>query len=414
MGIFGWNYLTSGDKRTIAAGVREGRAHGGPYHMEIHPADRCNIDCFFCSTAAIRGTDELPRPRFESLLDEAVAHGLRSIRLAGGGEPLFHREIVPILEHVERLGIRIENITTNGVLLLPKTVDILVRVCDELTISLNTHDAPSYARMMKTTEKNFHRVLDNVRALAAKRGKQRTPRIVVQFLVWKENYRHVEEMYRLARSLGADHILFNGLSGLTPEQMLTMEERRELLDRYREVLREDEFRHIRNISSYEYDISADIAALVHDLSAARRAQPLARRAVNFLRRPDALRAKLAHFVRMQLRYRRERHVADYDDACIIGWYSMLVRSTGDVGPCCILQGKRLGNIMEKSVTDIWYGQAYQTFRTELNRIRAARHAWTPEGTETITEGGCGLAGPCPMRSYYYRSDDAFARELART
>lgn len=411
MGIFGWNYLKDADKRAIAAGVREGRALGGPYHMEIHPADRCNVDCFFCSTAVIRGTDELPRPRFESLLDEAVANGLRSIRLAGGGEPLFHREIGPILEHVDRLGIRIENITTNGVLLLPKTVDLLARVCDELTVSLNTHDAPSYAAMMKTTERNFQRVLDNIRAIVAKRGKARTPRITVQFLVWRDNYKHVPEMYALARDLGVDEILFNGLSGLTPEQMLTMEQRAELLTLYKNVLAEDEFRYVRNISSYEYDISADVHRIVTELATARRAQSMTTRAIRFFRRPGRFAEKAAHFVRMQMRIRRERHVNDYDDACIIGWYSMLVRSTGDVGPCCILQGKKLGNIMNSSVAEIWNGENYQRFREELSRIRAARHAWSPDGTESIVEGGCGLSGPCPMRSYYYRADDRFAREL---
>ncbi|HEY4594354.1 MAG TPA: hypothetical protein VIJ61_18180, partial [Thermoanaerobaculia bacterium] len=86
MSELGWKYLTPEDKRSILQGIADGVAHGGPYHVEIHPADRCNIDCFFCSTAAIRGTDELPLSRIEELILECKEAGTRSVRLAGGGE----------------------------------------------------------------------------------------------------------------------------------------------------------------------------------------------------------------------------------------------------------------------------------------------------------------------------------------
>ena len=58
MSELGWKYLTADDKQQILQGIVDGVAYGGPYHVEIHPADRCNIDCFFCSTAALRGTEK--------------------------------------------------------------------------------------------------------------------------------------------------------------------------------------------------------------------------------------------------------------------------------------------------------------------------------------------------------------------
>src|SRR3954452_23382202 len=109
----GWRYLTAEDKRSILRGIRDGKAYGGPYHVEIHPADRCNIDCFFCSTAAIRGTDELSTTRLEELMRELQAAGTRSPPLSGGGEPLFHRNIKGVLGVIGASGIPIENITTN-------------------------------------------------------------------------------------------------------------------------------------------------------------------------------------------------------------------------------------------------------------------------------------------------------------
>ena len=157
----GWQYLTAADKQQILAGVRDGVAYGGPYHVEIHPADRCNIDCFFCSTAAIRGTDELPLDRFTSLIDELKARGTRAIRFSGGGEPLFHRKIKDVLRAIAASGIPIENLTTNAVLLDEATATLLTQACDQVTVSLNTVGAESYASMMQTPARNYQRVLDN-------------------------------------------------------------------------------------------------------------------------------------------------------------------------------------------------------------------------------------------------------------
>src|SRR6266446_4135268 len=148
MSDLGWKCLTADEKAGIVRGVRDGVAYGGPYHVEIYPADRCNIDCFFCSTAAIRGTDELPLQRVTELVDEMKEAGTRAMRFAGGGEPLFHRKFKDVLRKVISSGIPIENITTNAVLLDEEMADLLTECCDQITVSLNTADAESYASMM--------------------------------------------------------------------------------------------------------------------------------------------------------------------------------------------------------------------------------------------------------------------------
>src|SRR5438034_9009168 len=115
MSELGWKYLTATDRDAILRGVRDGVAYGGPYHVEIYPADRCNIDCFFCSTAAIRGTDELPLSRIEELMAECKEAGTRSGRLAGGGDPRFHRQTKGMLPAIATGRLPMENITTTAV-----------------------------------------------------------------------------------------------------------------------------------------------------------------------------------------------------------------------------------------------------------------------------------------------------------
>ena len=418
MSQLGWDHLTREDKAAILKGVEDGVAYGGPYHVELHPQDRCNIDCFFCSTVALRGKDEIPMPRFEEMLGELKEMGTRAIRLAGGGEPLFHRRIEDFLRAIEKSGLPIENITTNGVLLRPNIAELLVGICEQVTVSLNTADATTYGSMMQTNEKNFQRVVDNLGGLVAakRRRKEKNPHVKVQFLIWRENFRQIPEMYRLARAAGVDSILYNGLAGLAPDQMMTAAETEEMMGLYEELLRVDEYRKIDIVNSFEQDISGRVAQIGVKLGRERSEQSTARRLIHLVTRDDfTLREKVDHFRRLRgLRKVREANEG-LGTYCLIGWHSMLVRSTGLVAPCCLLQGSELGNVYRQSVRDVWYGEPYQRFRAELARIMRSAMAWEhdAEKDKTVTPL-CGPKGGCPVGSFYYYPDSPFLRTFNRT
>jgi MoaA/NifB/PqqE/SkfB family radical SAM enzyme len=413
----GWKYLTDDEKAGIVRGVRDGVAYGGPYHVEIYPADRCNIDCFFCSTAAIRGTDELPLSRLEELIAEFKEAGTRSIRLAGGGEPLFHRKTKDMLRAIAASGIPLENITTNAVLLRDEVASILLgeNVCDEIIVSLNTADPETYASMMQTTGKNFERVVENVRKLIAERKRLRRagPKVYLQFLVWKGNFTTIPRMYALARELDADAIIFNGLSFLTKKQEMTAEETAAMLRLYEEVIRVDEFRRIESIGSFEQDIGPQVREITGRLSRERQARGRVQNLLHFVTRSDfTMREKLAHRRRIAAMREVERDTAGLADPCIIGWHSMVIRTTGVVAPCCILQASPLGNVFQQSVRDVWYGEPYARFRRELARIMHEGEEWNGTPGETVVPMCAGKgAETCPIKSYYFKPDVRFLRQL---
>lgn len=411
MSELGWKYLTPEDKDAILRGIEDGVAYGGPYHVELHPADRCNIDCFFCSTAALRGTDEIPVPRFEELMGELKEAGTRAIRLSGGGEPLFHRNIKDFLKAIETSNIPIENLTTNAVLLRTEVAELIANTCDQVTVSLNTGDEATYGSMMKTNPKNFGRVVDNIKNLVAIRKKRgaKTPQVNLQYLVWKENYKTIPEMYRLAREMEVDTILFNGLAYLSPEQQMTPAETDEMMGLYEEVVRVDEYRKISVINSFEQDLSERVQELNARLAAERNQGSALKRAARFLLRSDySLAEKIEHRRKRAALARTMEANKDLESYCLIGWHSMLVRTTGTVAPCCILQGKELGNVYRQSVKDVWQGEAYRQFRSELSRIMRERASWKhdPETDKTV-DGLCATKLGCPISTFYYWPDVRF-------
>ena len=415
MSELGWKYLTPEDKDAILRGIEDGVAYGGPYHVEFHPADRCNIDCFFCSTAAIRGTDEIPVPRFEELMGELKEAGTRAIRLSGGGEPLFHRSIKDFLKAIETSGIPIENLTTNAVLLRSEVAELIASTCDQVTVSLNTGDEATYGSMMKTNPKNFGRVVDNIKNLVAIRKKRgaRTPQVNLQYLVWKENYKTIPEMYRLAREMEVDTILFNGLAYLSPEQQMTPAETDEMMGLYEEIVRIDEYRKIACVNSFEQDLSGRVAEMNTRIGTERSRFSLPGRAARFLLRDDfTLSQKIDHFKKQLAMKRALTANKDLDSYCLIGWHSMLVRTTGTVAPCCILQGKELGNVYQQSVHDVWHGETYRQFRAELSRIMREGPDWKPDpGTDKTVDGMCATKNGCPISTFYYWPDVRFMRSF---
>ncbi len=88
-----------------------------------------------------------------------AALGVRGVRLMGGGEPLFRKDAEALIRSLGAHGLRIADVTTNGVLLTEPVVRALYAAgCDEICVSLNTADPDSYAAMMQTTPQNFGRV----------------------------------------------------------------------------------------------------------------------------------------------------------------------------------------------------------------------------------------------------------------
>ena len=396
---YSWDRLRADEKQALLSAIGGGPLPA-PRVVEISWQDRCNIDCFFCSTSEMRaGNFELPAARLLALFDEMRDFGARAVRLTGGGEPLFRKDAAHLIEEIGRRGMRVTDVTTNAVLLTEPVLRALYATgCDEIHISINTAEAGSYAEMMQTSARNFDRVVENVqRAARIKRETGSDTVLKLQFLIYRDNYRQIPRMHELFLESGADRFWFNGLYPVRPMPSMTDAEIDEMLSLYEDVIARDLFESFAGFSFWERSISDRIA------EATRRA--LARSPL-----PRRLQARARRAWRGEGPSRRLEMLHEF---CLVGWYSTVVNANGDVLPCCILQDRRsavLGNVHRATLTEIWTGEPYRRFREELRTIMATRGTAAVEGA-CVVEDVCVKKDACPNRSFYWTGDASFRKSF---
>jgi MoaA/NifB/PqqE/SkfB family radical SAM enzyme len=394
-GSHGWAEVSRERKREIIEAIVSGKPTKGPVHAEIDLTDRCNVACYFCNQQDVRTKEQISIEHLRSLVDELAEAGLKSVRISGGGDPLFHRNILEFLDHLHARGVVVDNLTTNGALLNPEVARRLIDYeAREVVISLNAVDEADYHRMMQVPAGIFHKVLANVRHLVESRSESRHPDVVVQFLLDRSNYERLPEMYELGRSLGADRISIGLVlfvptpqvdhTGLLADDAETAEKVRPFLG---EVLHRD--KEARRIQM-ELPFQA-WNAMVEEI----------KRQLGY--------APSAPLFPIAPSFRKE------NGHCFFGWYTATIRGNGDLYPCCLLMNKDykpMGDATNGRFADHWNGPEFTQLRREMREVLLeGDDAVYDRRRYRVIQPQCVKDGLCWLKNMYFRADEEFYREL---
>ena len=393
---YGWADLDATRKRELIAAIKSGGATRGPAHLELDLTDRCNVACYFCNQQDLRTKESIPLPKLTKLIDELVGTGLKAVRLSGGGDPLFHREILPLLDYLHEKNVVVDNLTTNGVALTQEVAERLIKGgAREVIFSLNAVDAPDYARMMRVKPALFEQVIRNIKGLVAARGDGQSPLIVAQFLLDRRNATRILEMYDLAASCGVDRIAINAVLEIPLDRIdhdnLLAPEDRVLVEPYLDEL-------------LERDRDKNLLQLAFAISTWNEMLEEARQRTGVPDRNHLVTAKS---------FKAE------NGGCFFAWYTAAVTGNGDIRPCCLMLNpnvKALGNIHDtETFAEQWHGPQFGKMRQEMQQVlvAGADAKYDPNKYE-ILQSYCVEQYGCWLKNMFFRGDEAFYEELGRT
>jgi SynChlorMet cassette radical SAM/SPASM protein ScmF len=168
----------------------------------------CNLRCRHCwinppfEKEAVLQFPYVGLDLFKNIIDQGTGLGVGIVKLTGG-EPLMHPEIDKLIDHIIEKGLKL-NIETNGVLLTP-----------ELARKIRTSKGSFVSVSLDSPESDMHEWVRGVPGCydSALRGVWHLidagfkPQIIMS--VMRRNAHQVEELVRLAESLGAGSVKFN-------------------------------------------------------------------------------------------------------------------------------------------------------------------------------------------------------------
>lgn len=214
--------LKPGARVRLEAGKSSIRLHRPVTHLTkvyIEPTVACNLDCITC----FRNSWEQPIGRMDEETFEHILAGLQEfspipdVYFGGIGEPLFHPRTVEWVRRVKKLGVRVELIT-NGTILTEKVAKELIDAdLDILWVSIDGASPETYADVRLGAQ--LPRILENLKRFARLRkpGHFPRPEIGIAFVAMKRNIADLPKIIQLGKSLKAKYFSVSNLQPPTAD-----------------------------------------------------------------------------------------------------------------------------------------------------------------------------------------------------
>ena len=306
----------------------------------IEVTNHCNLLCQTCPRTFY--TYEQPQTLgWDNFLRivEQFPHMQRAV-LHGIGEPLMNRDLPRMIRHLKERGVSVL-FNTNAVLLNAEwDAALLESGLDEMRCSLDAARPETYARIRGAHV--LHKIIANLqRFMAAQRERgATTPKVSLWATAMQENIDEVPDLVRLAARIGVPEVYLQRM--VFPE---APEERSGMLQPEQSLY--------VTYGDHEAAVVAEAERLAGELG------------VSF---------RSSGATTPQRSFEGGRQAPDPRpwSACTRPWTTAYITANGNALPCCIApfattdyDSLLLGNLFEQPFSEVWNGERYQRWRTDL-------------------------------------------------
>jgi len=172
---------------------------------KIKLTSRCNLRCQMCRYWRTQDEVSLTTGQWQEVLDQLRDLGCLKVHFSGG-EVFLRADFLDLVEHASGLGMKV-TLTTNATLLTPERIRRLVRARPSSVSSSLDGPRPRIHDAVRGIPGSFRRTVRALRRLVEEaRRRGHGPRVRLNFVLMRQNYRHLPEMLELAAEMGVTEV----------------------------------------------------------------------------------------------------------------------------------------------------------------------------------------------------------------
>lgn len=175
-------------------------------HIQMEPTVRCNLNCITCTRSEVLANYS----RMDMSLEEldkilSMLPDLKTVKLGGLGEPLFHPQLEEYFKRINDKKIRLWMNSNGTALFNPAIRKIVLKYVDDLVVSFDSTVKEKFEAIRLGS--NFDLIKEGTKKLVEERNQNNAKTVIgINFVVTHLNYNEIESLYDLALELGLDYI----------------------------------------------------------------------------------------------------------------------------------------------------------------------------------------------------------------
>ncbi len=187
---------------------QKGEGMAVPLHAEIGITDMCNHRCKFCTLDWItHGSKSIDSSILDKTLVDMKSLGIKSIYLAGEGEPTLHKEFVQIVNGIKNMGMSVA-VSTNGSRFTNEVAENCLKSISWIRFSVDSTIPSVYNDIHGVkSDGTLEQVLDNIKyAVDIKREQNLGVDIGAQCIFTTQTMHGLPQFIATMRDLGVDNV----------------------------------------------------------------------------------------------------------------------------------------------------------------------------------------------------------------